>query len=93
MDFLNYVAETSKAWYEPNPREAERMRPSTHQRGGIYALSDDMKMKAKLTTLTRRLEELEMRNQHEVQARNELLASHPACFNRQSSSHCSPFSI
>ena len=60
MDFLNYMAETSKAWDEPNPREAERMRPSTHQRGGIYALSEDTKMKAKLTTLTRRLEELEM---------------------------------
>ena len=25
MDFLNYVAETSKAWDEPNPREVERM--------------------------------------------------------------------
>ena len=66
MDFLNYVEKTSKAWDEPNPREAERMRPSTHQRGGIYALSEDTEMKAKLTTLTRRLEELEMRNQHEM---------------------------
>ena len=28
-----------------------------------------------------------MRNQHEVQAVNELLASHPACFNCQSNSH------
>ena len=64
MDFLNYVAKTSKAWDEPNPREAERMRPLTHQRGGIYALSEDTEMKAKLTTLTRRLEELEMRNQY-----------------------------
>ena len=63
------------------------MRPSTYQRGGIYALSGDMEMKAKLTTLTRRLEELEMRNQHEVQAVIELAASHPACFNCQSSSH------
>ena len=62
MDFLNYVVEMSKAWDEPNPREAEKMRPSTHQRGGIYALSEDTGMKAKLTTLTRRLEELEMRN-------------------------------
>ena len=87
MDFLNYVTETSKAWDESNPREAERMRPPTHQRGGIYALSEDTEMKAKLTTLTRRLEELEMRNQHEVQAVNELPASHPACFNCQSSSH------
>ena len=31
MDFLNYVAETSKAWDEPNPREAERVRPTTNQ--------------------------------------------------------------
>ena len=62
MDFLNYVAETCKAWDEPNPREAERSRPSNHQRGGIYAFSEDTEMKAKLTTLTRRLEELEMRN-------------------------------
>ena len=62
MDFLNNMAETSKAWDEPNPREAEKMRPSTHQRGGIYALSEDTKMKAKLATLTRRLKKLEMRN-------------------------------
>ena len=87
MDFLNYVAETSKAWDEPNPREAERMRPLTHQRGGIYAHSKDMEMKAKLTTLTRRLEELEMRNQHKMQAVNELPASQPAFFNYQSNSH------
>ena len=44
-------------------------------------------MKAKLTTLTRRLEELKMRNQHEVQAVNELPRSYLACFNFQSSSH------
>ena len=77
MDFLNYVAETSKGWDVPNPREVEKMRPSAHQREGIYALSKDMEMKAKLTTLTRRLEELEMRNRHEVQGVNELPASHP----------------
>ena len=87
MDFLNYVAETSKAWDEPNPREAERLRPSNHQRGGMYALSEDTEMKAKLTTLTRRLDELEMKNQHEMQAVNELSASQPSCFNCQSNSH------
>ena len=81
MDFLNYVAKTSKAWDEPNPREVEKMRPSTHQRGGIYALSEDTKMKAKLTILTRRLEELQMGNPHEVQAVIGLPASHPAYFN------------
>ena len=87
MDFLNYVAETSKAWDEPNPREAERSRPSNHLRGGIYALFEDTEMKAKLTTLTQRLEELEMRSQHEMQAVNELPASHPACFDCQTNSH------
>ena len=68
MDFLNYVAETSKAWDEPNPREAERMRPATNLRGGMYSITEDMEMKAKLSTLTRRLEDLEMQNHHEVQA-------------------------
>ena len=87
MDFLNYVAETSKAWDEQNPREAERLRPSNHQRGGMYALSEDKEMKAKLTTLTRRLDELEMKNQHEMQTVNELSASQPSCFNCQSHSH------
>ena len=33
MDFLNYVAETSKIWDDPNPREVEKMRPSAHHRG------------------------------------------------------------
>ena len=88
MDFLKYVAETFKAWDEPNLRETERSRPSIHQRGGgIYALSEETEMKAKLTTLTRRLEELEMRSQHEMQAVNELLASQPSCFNCKSNSH------
>ena len=68
MDFLNHVAETSKAWDEPNLREVERMRPTTSLKGGMYSLMEDMEMKAKLSTLARRLEELEIRNQHEVRA-------------------------
>ena len=68
MDFLNYVAETSKGWDEPNPRDVEKMRPSAHPRGGIYALSEDMEMKAKILTLTRKVEELEGKRLHEVQA-------------------------
>ena len=58
MDFLNYVAETSKVWDEPNLREAERIRPATSSRGGMYSLPKDMLMKAKLSTLARRLEDL-----------------------------------
>ena len=87
MDFLNYVAETSKAWDEPSPREAERLRPSSHQRGGMYALPEDTEMKAKLSILTRRLDELEMKNQHEKQAVSELSVSQLSCFNSQSNSH------
>ena len=38
LDFLNYVAETSKAWDEPNPRETDRHRPPMNQKGGIFSL-------------------------------------------------------
>ena len=84
MDFLSYVAETSKAWDEPNSRETDRMRPTANQRGGMYSLPEDMEMKAKLSTLTRRLEELEGRRSHEVQAVEEVhvrrrgACTHPA---------------
>ena len=47
------------------------MKPQTSTRGGMYSLSEDMDTKAKLSTLARRLEELEMRNHHEVQAMTE----------------------
>ena len=60
MDFLNYVDETSKGWDEPNPREVEKMRPSAHRRGGIFALSKDMEMKARISTLARKVEVLEV---------------------------------
>ena len=53
----------------------------------MNALSKDTEMKAKLTTLTQRLDELEMKNQHEMQAVKELSASQPSCFNCQSNSH------
>ena len=87
MDFLNYEAETSKAWDEPNPKEADRMRPPVNQRGGMYSLSEEMEMKAKLSALARRLEELEMRNQHEVRAVAEALMPNQPCFNCQSTEH------
>ena len=87
MDFFNYVAETSKAWDEPNPREAERMRPAANSRGGMYSLTKDMEMKAKLSTLARRLEELEMRNHHEVRAVIEASIPNQPCFICQSIEH------
>ena len=81
MDFLNYVAETSKAWDKPNPREVERMKHTANQRGGMYSLSENVEMKAKLSSLARRLEELEMRNQHEVRAVAETPVPLQPCFN------------
>ena len=80
MDFLNYVAETSKAWDEPNPREPKRMRPAANSRGGMYSLPEDMEMKAKLSTLAKRLEKLEMRNQQEVRAIAEAPVHIQPCF-------------
>ena len=58
LDFMGYVEEASKDWDEPNPREVERIRPQPSTRGGMYSLLEDLDMKAKLSTLTRRLEEL-----------------------------------
>ena len=42
------------------------MRPATNLRGGMYSITEDMEMKANLSILTTRLEDLEMRNHHEV---------------------------
>ena len=42
------------------------MKPTANQRGGMYSLTEDMEMKGKLSTLTRRLEELEGKRSHEV---------------------------
>ena len=87
MDFLNYVVETSKAWDEPNPREAERMRPTANSRGGIYSFTEDIEMKAKLSNLARRLEELEMQNHHEVRAVTKESMPNQPCFICQSTKH------
>ena len=87
MEFLNYVAETSKGWDEPNPREMERLRPSVNQRGGMYALSEEMEMKARISTLARKVEELEGKQLHEVHAMTENPAQSNPCTNFQSPVH------
>ena len=81
MDFLNYVAEASKGWDEPNLREADIFKPPVNQIGGMYALSEDMELKAKVSTLARRLEELERKSVQEVQAVTESHAQVKNCFN------------
>ena len=83
MDFLNYVAKTSKGWDEPNPREAYRFKPPVNQRGGMCALSEDMELKAKVSTLAKRLEELERKRVQEVQAMTKTHVRVKKCFNCQ----------
>ena len=63
------------------------MRPETSSRGGMYSLSEDMEMKENLSTLARRLEEQEMRNQHEVRAIAETPLPNQYCFICQSTKH------
>ena len=84
MEFLSYVAETSKGWDEPNPREIERFRPPVNQRGGMYALNDEMEMRARLSTLARKVEELEGKQLHEVQAVTDNTAQPNNCTDFQS---------
>ena len=87
MDFLNYVTETSKGWDEPKPREIERFRPPVNQRGGMYALNDEMEMKARLSTLARKVEELEGKQLHEVQGVTDSTAQTNPYTNFQSPAH------
>ena len=84
---MGYVVEASKGWDDPNPREMEIMRPQSSTRGGMYSLPEDMDMKAKVSTLARRLEELEMRNQHEVHVVTEIPMPNKPCFICQSTKH------
>ena len=84
IDFLNYVAETSKAWDEPRPREDEGLRHSSYQGESIHTISEDTLMREKLTILTRRLDEMEMKNQHNIYSVNELPSSQLSCNHYQS---------
>nr|CAN79400.1 hypothetical protein VITISV_002478 [Vitis vinifera] len=71
MDFLSYVAEVSRGWDEPNKGEVGKMKsqPSAfNAKAGMYTLNEDDDMKAKFAAMTRRLEELELKKMHEVQA-------------------------
>ena len=70
MDFLSYVAEVSRGWDEPNKGEVGKMKSQPnafHAKARMYTLNEDVDMKAKFAAMTRRLEELELKNMHEVQ--------------------------
>ncbi|KAJ9705668.1 hypothetical protein PVL29_003640 [Vitis rotundifolia] len=87
MDLLSYVSEVSRGWDEPNSREMGKMKTPINSKGGMYMLSEDMDMKAKVATIARRLEELELKKMHEVQAISETQAHVMPCTICQSCDH------
>ncbi|RVW45759.1 hypothetical protein CK203_116271 [Vitis vinifera] len=71
MDFLSYVAKVSREWDEPHRGEVGKMKSqpnALHAKAGMYTLNEDVDMKAKFAAMTRRVEELELKKMHEVQA-------------------------
>ena len=87
MNFLSYVSEVSRGWDEPNSREMGRMKAPVNQKDRMYMLSEDMDMKAKVATMARRLEELELKKMHEVQAISETQVHVMPCTICQSCDH------
>ncbi|RVW58425.1 hypothetical protein CK203_109016 [Vitis vinifera] len=70
MDFLNYVAEVSRDGMNRTKEkwEDEVSTKCFNAKAGMYTLNEDIDMKAKVAAMTRRLEELELKKIHEVQA-------------------------
>ncbi|RVW72547.1 hypothetical protein CK203_061239 [Vitis vinifera] len=89
IDFLSYVAEVSKGWDEPNSREKGKFpsQQTQNPKAGMYMLSEDVDMKAKVATIARRLEELELKKMHDVQAISETQAHAMPCTICQSCDH------
>ena len=63
------------------------MQPQPDNKSGMYSLPEDIDIKAKVSTLARRLEELEGRRLHEVQAMTEVPVPTKPCFIYQSTKH------
>ncbi|RVW15629.1 hypothetical protein CK203_075353 [Vitis vinifera] len=71
MDFLSYVAKVSRGWDELHKGEVGKMKSqpnALHAKARMYTLNEDDDIKAKFVAITRRLEELELKKMHEVQA-------------------------
>ncbi|RVW72562.1 hypothetical protein CK203_060056 [Vitis vinifera] len=90
MDFLSYVADVSRGWDEPTKGEVGKMKSQLNAynaKAGMYTFKEDDDMKAKLAAMTRRLEELELKRIHEVQAVAEAPVQVKLCPNCQSYEH------
>ena len=69
---------------EPCPREDEGQRHSSYQGESIHTISEKTLMIEQLNILTRRMDEMEMKNQHNIHSVNEFSAFQPSCYNPQS---------
>ncbi|KAL6325703.1 hypothetical protein AAG906_023587 [Vitis piasezkii] len=89
----NFSAKENEKFYECWERYMEAINACPHHGfdtwllGGMYMLSEDMDMKAKVATIARRLEELELKKMHEVQAISETQAHVMPCTICQSCDH------
>ncbi|KAL6348552.1 hypothetical protein AAG906_013172 [Vitis piasezkii] len=80
MNFIDYVAEFSREWGEPNARDMGRMTSQPKAKGEMYILNDGMDMKANIAAMERRLEELQKNQMQEVQAiSRDTIASYVLC--------------
>ena len=68
MNFMSYVAKVSRGWDEPNARDMGKMTSQPNTKGEMYILNEEIDMKAKIASMARRLEELEMKKMQKVQA-------------------------
>ena len=68
FEFLNYVAEISRSWDEPHERDLHKSKSQSNSKGRMYMLNEDVDLQAKIVALTKRLEELEAKGFHEVNA-------------------------
>ena len=68
FEFLNYVAEISRSWDEPHEMDLHKSKSQSNSKGGMYMLNEDVDLQAKMIALTKRLEELEAKGFHEVNA-------------------------
>ena len=90
MDFLNYVAKVSRGWDELNRGEVGKMKSqpnALNDKAGMYTLNEDIDMKAKVTAMIRRLEELELKKIREVQVVSETPVQVMPCSTCQSYEH------
>ncbi|RVW21540.1 hypothetical protein CK203_110904 [Vitis vinifera] len=100
MDFLSYVAEVSREWDELHRGEVGKMKSqpnALHAKAGMYTLNEDVDMKAKFATMTRRVEELELKKMNEGQDVTETPVQVKPCSICQSYEHlveeCPPIPV